>query len=135
MTTITGAVEFTSPLPGLHPYTSYAIDRIDGAPGLYALRSVDEAVRLFLLDPVVAGDDYEPPLPAGVWAELGAADRSEVRTFVVANPADDGVFVNLRAPILIHGESGRAAQVILEDQQYPVRALLEPMGGVGSSHE
>ena len=135
MTTTTVAVEFASPLLGLHPHTSYALDRVEGAPGLYALRSVDEGVRLFLLDPAAGGDDYEPPLPASVWADLGADDRAEVRTFVVANPAEGGVFLNLRAPILIHRESGRAVQVILEDQRYPVRALLGASGSALSSHE
>lgn len=117
-------VDFVSPLPGLHPHTSFALDRIQGAEGLYALRSTDETVRLFLLEPACAGYSYEPPLPDGVRKELGAGDPSEMRLFVVANPGESGVTLNLRAPILIHGESGRAVQIILEDQRFPVRALL-----------
>lgn len=125
MTVTVTDVEFASPLPGLSPYTAFTLDAIPGAEGLYALRSVEAAVRLFLLDPVaVGGLGYEPPLTAGILAEVGADDVSEVRVLVVANPGDDGVRVNLRAPVIVHRESGRANQVILEDQTYPIRALI-----------
>lgn len=129
MTTTTG-VEFDSPLPGLGPCTSYTLDPIDGAVGLYALRSTADAVRLFLLDlsaeryglSGVAG--FRPSLAAAARAQLGAARGGEIQAFVIANPDDDGVHVNLRAPIIVDRETGRAAQVILDDQNYPIRARL-----------
>lgn len=137
MTTITThRVEFTAPLPGLGPHTSFTLDGIDGAEGLYALRAASDTLRLFVLDTEagdygLAGADglsedggYRPPLGAGIRAQIGAADESEVQVFVVANPADDGVYLNLRAPIVVHRGTGRATQVILDDQKYPLRALL-----------
>jgi len=124
--TVTAAdlVEFASPPFGLSPLTSFALDRIDGAEGLYALRATADAVRLFVLDVGSADFGYRPPLTDGIRAQIGAAEDSDVRVFVVANPADDGVYVNLRAPIVIHRETGCAAQVILDDQSYPLRAPL-----------
>ncbi|WEK59939.1 MAG: flagellar assembly protein FliW [Candidatus Microbacterium colombiense] len=118
------AVEFASALPGLSPYTAFALEPISGAEGLFALRSVDADVRLFLLDTATVDRGYAPRLPAGVRLEIGAADDEALLLFVVANPSDDGVHVNLRAPIVIRPETGRAVQVILEDQDYPIRALL-----------
>ncbi|WP_295103790.1 flagellar assembly protein FliW [uncultured Microbacterium sp.] len=123
-TTATLDVEFASPMPGLAPHTSFTLEQIDGAEGLHALRATDADVRLFLLDPRSGDYGYEPSIPADVRSEIGAADESEIRVFVVANPSADGVYINLRAPILIHTGSGRAAQAILEDQRYPIRALL-----------
>lgn len=117
-------VEFVSALHGLGPHTSFTLDAIAGAAGLYALRASDADVRLFLLDVIAAEYDYTPRIPAGVRAEIGAAEESVLRMFVVANPSDDGVHLNLRAPIVIHRETGRAAQVILEDAAYPIRARL-----------
>lgn len=117
-------VEFASPMPGLSPHTAFTLDRIDGAEGLHALRATDADVRLFLLDPLSGDYGYEPSIPEEVRAQIGAADESEIRVFVVANPSADGVYINLRAPILVHAESGRAVQAILEDQRYPIRALL-----------
>lgn len=117
-------VEFASALPGLAPHTSFTLHRVDGADGLYALHSTSGAVRLFLLDPRAGRYGYEPPLTPSTLGEIGASDESDVHIFVVVNPADDGVYLNLRAPVLIHRESGRASQVILDDQSYPIRALL-----------
>lgn len=135
MNATTTGVEFAFPLPGLGANTSFTLDRIDGAEGLFALRSTVDGVRLFLIDPSSAGyglageGGYRPSLTAGARAQVGATDASEVRLFVVANPAEDGVFLNLRAPILIHRDTGRAAQVILDDQAYPIRALLGRAAG------
>lgn len=118
------SVEFASPMPGLNPYTAFRLDPVDGAAGLYALRALDADVRLFLLDAGSGAFGYAPEIPAAVRAEIGAVDGDEPRVLVVANPADDGVYINLRAPIVMHRETGRAVQVILEDQAYPIRALL-----------
>ncbi|MGJ0388338.1 flagellar assembly protein FliW [Microbacterium sp. CGR1] len=118
------AVEFTTPMLGLSPHRKFTLEQIAGAEGLYALRAADADVRLFLLDPLSGDYGYAPALPADVRSELGASEESEVRVFVVANPADDGVYINLRAPVLVHRETGRAVQVILDDQAYPIRALL-----------
>ncbi len=122
--TATTAVEFASPMPGLAPYTAFALEPIAGAEGLFALRSTDADVRLFLLEPVTGEYGYEPRIPSGILSDVGAADQLETRLFVVANPAEDGVFLNLRAPVVMHRESGRAAQVILEDTSYPIRVPL-----------
>lgn len=122
-------VEFTAPLPGLGGNTSFTLERIDGAEGLFALRSASDGLRLFLLDPAsgdyaLPGGAYRPVLGAGVRAQIGAEEESDIQVLVVANPADDGVSLNLRAPIVVHRGTGRAAQVILDDQSYPIRALL-----------
>lgn len=117
-------VEFRSPMLGLSPYRAFALEPIAGADGLYALRATDADVRLFVLDPRSADPGYAPVVSDDVFAEVDAADSSEVDVFVVANPSADGVHVNLRAPILIHRETGRATQTILDDQTYPIRALL-----------
>lgn len=118
------AIEFTSAMPGLSPYTAFTLAAIAGVDGLYALRAADADVRLFLLDAASIDRDYAPRIPAGIRAEIGATDTDPLRLFVIANPSDDGVHVNLRAPIVIHSESARAVQVILDDQEYPIRMLL-----------
>ncbi|MDL9977854.1 flagellar assembly protein FliW [Microbacterium candidum] len=117
-------VEFVSPPPGLHPYTSFRLSRIPGAEGLYALRSAGDEVRLFLLDPTSGVHGYEPQLPAGLRAEIGASDPRDAMVLVVANPSDDGVYLNLRAPVVVHRGTGRAVQVVLEDQGLPIRVQL-----------
>jgi flagellar assembly factor FliW len=117
-------VEFAHPLPGLNPHTFFALEPLEGTAGIYALRAKSADVRLFLLD-VSSGDyGYEPPLNAGTRAEIAAESNDDVRVLLVANPSDDGIYLNLRAPILVHRSTGRASQLILEDQKYPIRQLL-----------
>ncbi|WP_223628709.1 flagellar assembly protein FliW [Microbacterium sp. EST19A] len=118
------AIEFATAMPGLSPYTAFSLASIVGVEGLYALRAVDADVRLFLLETAVVDLEYAPRIPVGIRGEIGATDADVLRTFVIANPSDDGVHVNLRAPIVVHPDTGRAAQVILDDQDYPIRALL-----------
>jgi flagellar assembly factor FliW len=118
------AIEFASAMHGLSPYTAFSLVAIAGVDGLYALRAVDADVRLFLLEAASVDLEYAPRIPAGIRTEIGATDADALRTFVIANPSDEGVHVNLRAPVIIHTETGRAAQVILDDQDYPIRALL-----------
>lgn len=117
-------VEFTAPMRGLGPHTAFRLERLGGAEGLYALRANDADLRLFLLDPRSGGISYEPIFSADDHAEIGATGSGSFHVFVVANPADDGVHLNLRAPVIIHAKTGRAAQIILDDQAYPVRARL-----------
>ena len=130
MTTITAdasatAVEFAFPMPGLAPYTDFALEPIPGAEGLYALRAVGAEVRLFLLDPDFSDYGYEPRIPTEIRAQLGADDDTDLRVLVVANPAEDGVYINLRAPIVLHPVTARAAQVILDDESHPIRVRLD----------
>ncbi|MFS0851972.1 flagellar assembly protein FliW [Microbacterium sp. 179-I 3D4 NHS] len=122
--TTSAAVEFAAPLPGLSPHTAFRLERIPEAQGLYALRASEADVRLFLIDAPSVGGGYAPRLPEAARAEIGAAEASDLRVLVVANPTDDGVYLNLRAPIVIDRETGRATQVILEDPAYPIRALV-----------
>lgn len=117
-------IEFASPLLGLAPHTTFTLESIAGADGLHALRATDADVRLFLLEAEYVGRAYAPTVPASVRTELGASEGDPLRVLVVANPGDEGVHVNLRAPIVVHPGNGRAVQVILEDQAYPIRSLL-----------
>ena len=120
----TSTIDFVSPMPGLAPHTAFTLAQIGESTGLYALRAVDADVRLFLLDPRVGSYEYAPSIPDDVRATIGAAEEAEVGLFVVAHPSSDGVSVNLKAPILIHLDTGRATQIILDDPAYPVRAPL-----------
>lgn len=116
-------VDFASSLPGLAPRTSFRLERIAGAEGLYALRSTGDDLRLFVLDPARCGLAYEPSFIAETLAAIDAS-ADELLLFVVANPADDGVCVNLRAPILVNARTGAGTQVIFDEGTYPIRARL-----------
>ncbi|WP_110588073.1 flagellar assembly protein FliW [Microbacterium suaedae] len=118
--TIEKQITFVRPLPGLAPYIDYAFREVDGAAGLHTLRSADGIVRLFLVR--IGFERYagEKALHDAV-ARLGG---EEAEIFAVASVDDDGVHVNLRAPVLISRTKAVGEQVILENAALPVSGTL-----------
>lgn len=124
------ALRFTAPPPGLDPHTDFTLSVVEGADGLFALRARDdEALRLYLVDPASVASDYAPELTDAQAADLALTSPDDAMLLVVARPADDGVTVNLMAPVVINRTSGVASQVILEGQDLPLRAPLVAAAG------
>ncbi|MCT1477854.1 flagellar assembly protein FliW [Microbacterium sp. p3-SID336] len=122
---MTAALTFTAPPPGLAPHVDFSLAPIDGADGLFALRAVaDEALRLYLVDPNTVLAEYAPTLTDAQVDDLALGSPDDALLLVVAHPSAEGVSVNLLAPVVVNKTTGTAAQVILEDQDYPVRAPL-----------
>lgn len=122
---MTAALAFVSPPPGLAPHVDFALAPVDGADGLFAMRAVDdEALRLYLIDPQSVLSEYAPILSDDQVADLALTSPDDALLLVVAHPSPEGVSVNLLAPVVVNRTTGAAAQVILEDQDYPLRAPL-----------
>ena len=122
---MTAAVAFVVPPPGLAPHTHFELSPVEGAEGLFALAAREDAdLRLFLVDPRTVLADYAPELSDAQATQLSLAEPDDALLLVVANPGVDGVHVNLLAPVVINTATGAAAQVILDDQDFPVRAPL-----------
>ena len=116
---------FVAPPPGLDPLVEFELAEVEGAVGLYTLRDTAGAeVRLFLLDPVHFVPEYRPALSAEQLAALDAGSDAELDVYVVATIQDGAPVVNLLAPIVVQPLTARAAQVILEGDEWPLRAEL-----------
>ncbi len=117
-------VQFTTPLPGLAPHTDYTLNPVADAEHLFTLQALaDENVRLFLVDPsVVPG--YTPALTDEQVAKLGLERAEDAHVLVVARMTEEGIGVNLLAPVVVNGATGVAEQVILDGQGYPALAHL-----------
>jgi len=106
-------------LPGLPGRSSYRLDTVPDAEGLFTLRSLDgPETRLFVVDPAVYLPAYEPQLPAD-------PSGAEHRTLVVVHPpaGDEPATANLLAPIVVDVATGVAVQTVL-DGDWPLRAPL-----------
>lgn len=122
---MSAAVAFVAPPPGFSPHTDFELTPLDGADGLFAMQAVDRPdLRVHLVDPRTVLDDYTPTLADTQVDALALASPDDALLLVVVHPTDDGLSVNLLAPVVVNTATGTAAQVILEDQDYPVRALL-----------
>lgn len=132
MSAVTAPVAFVAPPFGLEPLVDFVLDEVEGAAGLYALRATGdgsapapaEAVRLYVLDASVHLPDYSPVLTDEQTTGLDLHDAAEALLLVVATPAASGMTVNLLAPVVVNTRTGRAAQLILEGQDWPLRAEL-----------
>lgn len=122
---MTALLDFVTPPLGLAPHTRFRLDPIDGAEGLFSLGALDDdALRLYVVDPQTVVSDYSPVLTDEHVDALGLTAPDDALLLVVASRTADGVHVNLLAPIIANKATGATAQVILEGQDYPLRALL-----------
>lgn len=119
------ALAFIAPPPGFAPFVDFTLSDIDGAEGLYSLEATQDAgIRLFVLDAAVFLPDYTPVISDEQSAALGLATAEDAAVLVVANPSDEATTMNLMAPIVVNRATGVSAQVILEGQNWPLRAEL-----------
>ncbi|PRB16029.1 flagellar assembly protein FliW [Microbacterium sp. MYb62] len=122
---MTAALTFVAPPPGLAPHVDFALAPVDGADGLFSMRAVDDAaLRLYLVDPRAVLSEYAPILTDEQADGLALGSADDALILVVAHPSVEGVSVNLLAPVIVNRTTGAASQVILEDQDYPLRAPL-----------
>ena len=122
---MTATLTFVTPPPGLSPHVEFALDDIEGAPGLHTLRaSSDASVRLFVVEAAMYVPDYAPAFTEEHFSDVGAASGSDASVLVVTTLDSDGPVVNLLAPVLVNPATGAATQVILDGSDFPLRARL-----------
>ncbi|OII13872.1 flagellar assembly protein FliW [Curtobacterium sp. MCBA15_008] len=113
---------FAVPPFGLSPAPVFTLTPVAGAEGLFTLVGEDE--RLFVLDAAVHLPSYAPELTDEQATALALTDPADAMLLVVANPGASGTTVNLLAPIVVNARTAAGAQLILEDQDLPLRAEL-----------
>lgn len=122
---MTPALTFVTPPPGLAPITDFTLNTVDGADGLYSLQAVPSpSTRLYVLDASVYLPDYAPYISSEQSAALSLTTPTDALVLVVVNPGEGSTTVNLMAPIVVNAATGVCAQVILEGQDWPLRAEL-----------
>ena len=125
---MTATLTFASPPLGLAPHNRFVMTEIDGADGLYSLHSADNPqIRLFVLDAAVFLPDYTPVISDSDSDRLDVHAPADALVLVVTNPADDGTTMNLLAPIVVNAATGASAQIILDGQDWPLRATLSAL--------
>jgi flagellar assembly factor FliW len=122
---MSASLTFVTPPPGLEPLRDFTLTDIEGASGLYSLRAVDDdGIRLFVIDAALYLPDYAPVISDEQSVALDVKTSEDAMVLVVANPGESGTSMNLMAPIVVNAKTGACAQVILEGQDWPLRAEL-----------
>ncbi|MHC5798052.1 flagellar assembly protein FliW [Lacisediminihabitans sp. FW035] len=120
---MSAALAFVTPPAGLAPLTRFTLNEVSGADGLYSLRAIDNsAIRLFVLDAAIYLPDYSPEISDEHCRAIDLHTADDAMVLVVANPGESGTRMNLLAPIVVNVHTGACAQVILDDQDWPLQA-------------
>ena len=137
MTTVTPsartrAIEFVAPLPGFEAENAFTLSAIDSDGLLLSLRSVRTPSLRFVLTPAECFfADYRPEFGPAVAQALGddadgddADGEVELLLMLTIGTGLRDATANMRAPILVSTASGRAMQVVLDDETLPMRRPL-----------
>ncbi len=92
--------------------------------GLRWLQSVEEpGFALPVMDPLIVAPDYNPRVEEQMLERLGGmeADSLLVLTVVTVPRNIEEMSVNLQGPIIIHVDSHKACQIIVDSEKYPVK--------------
>lgn len=123
---VTGArlLHFVEPIPGFVDHDDYTLEAIDPQGLLLSLRSVRTPDLRFVLAPAAAFfADYRPQLEDSLADDLGGSDVDVLVVLTITNGLADAT-ANLRAPVVVCPDTGRAVQVVLEDESLPMRRPL-----------
>lgn len=119
-------LEFVTAPPGMMSLRTFALDALDDIGALFAMRSTEQSgVRLFVVPPRVYVPDYAPAIDAQTRAALGLGVDDPV-LLVVVHPGEGGEppTANLLAPVAVNPATGAAMQVVLDGDDWPLRAPL-----------
>jgi flagellar assembly factor FliW len=126
MTTMTGTstkLHFLEPLPGFDD-DEYTLDPIDEQGLLHSLRSVtDPGTRFVLATAPAFFPDYAPEISSTLAGPLGADEVDVLLVLTIGAGLRDAT-ANLRAPVAVARSTGRAVQVILDDEDLSMREPL-----------
>jgi len=116
---------FVTPPPGFAPHTRFLLEPVADAEGLFSLDAVDDpALRLHVVEAQRVAADYAPTISDSDVQALGLTGPEQAMLLLVVGRTPDGVHVNLLAPIVVNTATGASAQLILDDQNLPLRSLL-----------
>ena len=110
--------------PDLKRFT-LIFDEDQGAnAGIRYLQSMDEpAFAMPVMDPLIVKEDYDPEVNDELLSGLGELNTGNILVLVTVSVPSDltKMSVNLQGPIVINVDERKAAQIIVDSSEYPVR--------------
>ena len=120
-------LEMVHPFVGFPEHTRFALARLDDDGTVCDLRSVDDpAVSFVVVPPHVFFSDYGPEVDDETVRMLGVESEDDLLTLVVLTLGEtaEEATANLLAPVLVNHRTRKAAQVVLDDLDLPIKAPL-----------
>lgn len=118
-------IAFPSGLPGFEQERRFVLISAPGFEPVQCLQSVDGPSPSFLVvDPRRVLDGYRTRLNQSDLTRLGATDDTALLWLAIVTVGDDGMYANLRAPVVINPARMLGFQLVPSDSLYPLRHAL-----------
>ena len=118
-------IKFVSGIVGFPDLTDFLlIHDSEGNGNIKWLQSVQEpAFAMPVMDPFIVKEDFNPVIEDELLKPLGITNPEDFFVLVtVTVPKEiENMSVNLMAPIIISGETRKACQIIVDQDEYPVK--------------
>jgi flagellar assembly factor FliW len=123
-------LRFTDGIPGFADAHGFVLSDLTDDGTFQLLTSVDDPdLSIVVTSPWLFFPDYAPALPTSDQRVLGIEQPEDAVLFCTVIADDtDALHLNLRAPFVANARTHAARQVLLEDDELPLRATV-PMGG------
>jgi flagellar assembly factor FliW len=116
---------FPSGLPGFEAERRFVLLSAPAFEPVQCLQSIDGPSPSFLVvDPRRVLEGYRTRLNQSDLARLGASDDGALLWLAIVTVSDEGMFANLRAPVVINPARMLGFQLVPSDSLYPLRHPL-----------
>ncbi|ACL74486.1 flagellar assembly protein FliW [Ruminiclostridium cellulolyticum] len=121
-------IEFSEGIVGFEDIHRYGIIRNQNSDSPFSwLQAVEKSELAFaVVDPFVIKKDYDFVLSDEYVKALDINDPSQVNVYAIVVVPDDltKISMNLKAPVIVNKDNRKAAQVILDTDEYTVRHYI-----------
>ncbi len=118
-------IAFPNGLPGFENDRRFVLLTAPAFAPVQCLQSIDGPSPSFLVvDPRLVIEDYRTRLNQSDLTRLGAADDAALLWLAIVTVTDEGMFANLRAPVVVNPTRMLGFQLVPSDSLYPLRHRL-----------
>jgi flagellar assembly factor FliW len=120
-------IHFPEGIPGFENIKDYILFADEEVPFIMTLQSAKtEHPSFIVVDPYCVLTDYKPILSQADKSFFQVTDTDSLKFLLLTVLTDNmqNTVINLKSPIAIHPENNSAKQVILENNDYPIRYHL-----------
>ena len=123
----TMVVDFPSGIPGFESHRRFVLIASAELSPLGCLKAADATdVSFLVIDPQLVCLDYELKVGEFDRMRLGAAPDDPLLWLAIVTITENDAAENLRAPIVINPAKMLGAQLIRDDDRYPVQFTINP---------
>lgn len=119
---------FEKGIPGFENYRYFNVNIVEGNKKIYNIVSKEDSnIGFISISPFDIKKDYEIDLDDEFIKELDIKDEKDVLVIclITLGKSLKDSTANLKAPIIINIKNNRGKQLILQDDKYKIKELLE----------